>query len=224
VRDRHLEQPLTPTAGSAAALGFAPHSGWAVLVAVGLEDAKEAKDPAPRPAVLLRQRIEMADSTEPGSKQPYHAVEKRPIAEAAARIATFEKSAARLAHEGLSVVLGVLERAGRVVSRVGILDSAGRRGVSLAATLASHALIHTADGDHFRNALATAAETCGLPVTRVRARELETRAAAALGRSPYGLREILRGLRRETGSPWDADHRAAALLGWLLLVESAGGR
>jgi hypothetical protein len=221
VRDRHLERILTVGAKRAAALGLAPHSGWAVVVAMGLE---RPQGPSTRPVILLRRRIEMADSIEPGSKQPYHAVEKMPIEKAARRIASYEAAAARLAQQGLASAVDELDRMDRSVSHAGILESAGRRVGSLAATLTSHALIHTADGDHFRNALAAAAENSGLRVTRVRARDLEARAADALGQPAAALREILRGIGREAGPPWDADHRAAGLLAWVLLAEAAPGR
>lgn len=40
------------------------------------------------------------------------------------------------------------------MTAAGVLESAGRKGSSLAAILASHALIHAADGDHFVNGFA----------------------------------------------------------------------
>lgn len=63
---------------SKATLGFAPHSGWAALVAVGADAA--------RPRVLLRERIEMADPRLVGSKQPYHEIEGMPLREAERRL------------------------------------------------------------------------------------------------------------------------------------------
>ncbi len=201
-----------------AALGFAPHSGWTVLVAVGFGDAA-------RPRLLARERIELAEAEDPGSKQPYHAVERLPLEEAETRLASFQASAERLAHAAIARVVETLAGDGRRVVGAGILESAGRKGSSLEATLAAHPLIHTADGDHFRNALAAAAARCGLSVTRVRAKDLEGRAAVVLGRTPETLREALQEWRREAGSPWGADQKAAALLAWLVLTEeSSGGR
>jgi hypothetical protein len=194
-----------------AALGFAPHSGWSVLVGVGLGDSEA------RPRLLARQRIELCDAEDAGSKQPYHAVEPLPIPEAARRLASYRENAGRLARAAIAPVLASLAADGRRVVGVGILESAGRKGLSLEATLASHALIHTADGDHFRDAIAAAAESCGLPVTRVRARDLDGRAAAIIGQPPDALREALQVLRREAGPPWGADQKAAALLAWLVL-------
>ena len=196
---------------SAAALGFAPHSGWSVLVALGL-DGSDA-----RPRLLARERVELSGPKDPASKQPYHAVESLPVEEAARTLASFRADAERRAYDVLARVLPTLADEGRRIVGVGILDSAGRRGASLEATLASHALIHTADGDHFRNAIAAAAERSGLRVMRVRAREVEEQASAAIGQLPEALRETLQALRREAGPPWAADQKAAALLAWLVL-------
>ena len=197
--------------GAAAALGFTPHSGWSVLVVLGLEV------PEARPRVLARERVELSGPEDPASKQPYHAVEGLPIEEAARRLELFRTDAERRANAVLDSALASLAADGRRVVGVGILDSAGRRRTSLEATLASHALIHTADGDHFRSAIASAAERNRLGVTRVRAKDLEARAAEVLGKTPAELRETLHALRREAGPPWGADQKAAALLGWLVL-------
>ena len=196
---------------SAAALGFAPHSGWSVLVALGL-DRSDA-----RPRLLARERIELSGPEDPASKQPYHAVENLPVEEAARKLASLRADAERRAYDALVRVLATLAEGERRMVGVGILDSAGRRGASLEATLASHALIHTADGDHFRNAIAAAAERSGFRVMRVRAREVEEQASAAIGQLPEALRETLQALRREAGPPWAADQKAAALLAWLVL-------
>jgi hypothetical protein len=170
------------------------------------------------PRVLVRERVEMTDSRDPGSKQPYHAVEGLPIAKATERLADYEATAATMAHQRIQRIVDQLGQGGRNVIGVGILESAGRKGSSLADTLASHALIHAADGDHFRNAIAAAATRCGLVVRRVRARELDAEAAAAIGEPLAMLRQAIKELGREIGPPWGADQKAAALLAWLVLA------
>jgi hypothetical protein len=192
-----------------AALGFAPHSGWAALVGLG-EDDEGVR-------VLLRERIEMADAADGEAKQPYHAVEDLPVAEARKRLARYASTAGSMALAALRRIVAQLAEDRHRVIGLGILDSAGRKGGSLEAILASHALIHTADGDHFRDALASAAGRCALRVTRVRARELESEAAAALGSPVERLRDTIKGLGRAVGPPWGADQKSAALVAWLLL-------
>lgn len=199
-----------------AALGFAPHSGWAVVVGVS--------EGHPHVRVPVRERIELADPGDPMSRQPYHAVEGLPVGEASKRVAAYAASAERLAHEAIRRVEESLSGRGHRVVGVGILESAGRKGGELAAILASHALIHTADGDHFRNAISAAAARRGLPVLRVPARELESRAAAETGTPPARLQAALKVLGRELGPPWTADQKAAALLAWLVLAKAAGRR
>jgi hypothetical protein len=196
-------------ADATAAVGFAPHSGWAAAVGVG--------ETGGEPRVLMRRRLEMADAGDPKSRQPYHAVEGLPVAEARKRLEAFEAKAGQMAYEGLAGAIDELEKSGHRVVGVGVLESSGRKGSSLEATLASHALIHTADGDHFRRALADAAARCRLRVSRVRAWDLDTEASAAIGRTPRALRRALDALGREVGPPWASDQKSAALLAWLVL-------
>jgi hypothetical protein len=193
---------------SLVALGCAPHSGWAAVVAVGEVHA--------RLRVLVRERIEMADPREPGSRQPYHAVEGLPVAEAALRLAVYEAGASTMAEAALLTIAGRLAEGGHRLTGIGILDSAGRKGGALAATLASHARIHAADGEHFRAALARGADKCGLRVLRVAARALEAEAGPALGKSPRILRRTIQELGRDVGPPWTTDQKSAALLAWVV--------
>jgi hypothetical protein len=197
---------------AACTLGIAPHSGWAAVVMVA--------GTAAVPRVLARERLELAEERLSGSRQPYHALEGLPPTEARRRRARFEASAAELAHGALQRLLEQAS-AGRAAARAaGILDSAGRSGATLEAILASHALIHTADGQHFRAALAQACERLGLSVVRIRERDLAARAAAALHRPPAELAATVAALGRPLGPPWGADQKSAALLAWVLLAES----
>jgi hypothetical protein len=160
----------------------------------------------------------MFDPRVPESKQPYHAVEELRVEEAAKRLARYMATAQAMAQGAIQAAVEVLARDGWRVAAAGILDASGRKGASLAAILASHALIHTADGDHFRQALADAAQRNGLPVSRIPAKELADHAADRLGRPPASLQQTVKALGREAGSPWGADQKMAALLAWLLLA------
>ena len=193
----------------AAALGFAPHSGWAAVVGIAEEGG--------RPRVVLRDRVEMVDARDGEAKQPYHAVEDVPVAEARKRLARYAAGAESKAHSGLTRLVGRLSDEGHRAVGMGILDSMGRKVTELEAILASHALIHSADGDHFRNALASAAARCRLPVVRIPARDLGAGAAAQIGLSLEDMQQTLKELGRDVGPPWGADQKAAALLAWLVL-------
>lgn len=196
-----------------AVLGFAPHSGWAAVVGIGEADG--------RPHVLVRERIEMADPADAEAKQPYHAVEDLPVDEARKRLAGYAATAASMAYAAVHGIVDQLAREGHRVRGIGILDSAGRKEESLPAILASHALIHTADGDHFRDAIAAAADQCKLKVSRVRAREVDREASSVLGKPVLSLKETVKELGRSVGPPWGADQKAAALVAWLVLKRSS---
>ena len=199
------------TAG-VAVMGFAPHSGWAAVVVLGGSHAD--------PRVLARTRVEMADHRAPESKQPYHAVETLGVEEAARRLDGYMAVAEGMAYAAIQALAEDLSDRGYSVTSVGVLESSGRKGSSLASILASHALIHAADGDHFRKALAAAAERSGLAVSRVRVRDLEAKAEARLGRPVPRLREAVKEFGRQVGPPWRADQKMAALLAWLLLDQA----
>jgi hypothetical protein len=141
------------------------------------------------------------------------------VPEAARRLEAYTATAERMAAAAVRRTVDALARGGHSVVGLGILDSSGRQGGSLAEILASHALIHTADGNHFRDAVAAGATGCRVPVARVRAKDLEAQAEAAIGRSLGTLRQALKELGREAGPPWGADQKAAALLGWLVLAK-----
>lgn len=200
---------MRPPRGSCV-LGFAPHSGWAAVVVIGGTRTK--------PLVLARERLELADEILPGSRQPYHALEGLPLGEASERLAAFEACAARLAAAGIRTLLQTARAAGVEPAAAAILDSSGRGPGTLAAILASHALIHTADGNHFREALGAACAAASLPCARIRRRDLPGEAARALKRTPRELAAAVARLGREAGAPWGADQKDAALLAWLLLA------
>lgn len=173
---------------------------------------------ASKPLVLARERLELAEANLPGAKQPYHAIEPLPLEEAATRLAAYKAASARLATAAIRTLVHTARTAGIEALAAGILDSSGRSGATLATTLASHALIHTADGNHFREALEAGCSALGLPATRIRQRELEGLAARELKRRGDALRATVAALAREAGAPWGADQKGAALIAWLLLA------
>jgi hypothetical protein len=125
--------------------------------------------------------------------------------------------ATRRAQDSIRAQSEELQKHGIAIRSVGIIDSSGRKQASLPSILASHALIHAADGDHFRNALFVAAEQCGLPVCRIPARELQTHASKQLRRPVNRILEMVGELGRGKGPPWGADQKNAALLALTLL-------
>lgn len=197
-----------------AALGFRAHSGWAALVAVA---------GSPRaPSVVARRRIELVEPRTPGGRQPYHAAERLELKKAAELVRRCTSDARRLARQGLRAVMDELREKDHEVVGCGILLGSGRPATTLAATLASHALIHTAEGELFRDVLAHASERCGLAILGVRERELFTRAAAELRVPVEELQRRVAEMGRAIGPPWTQDEKHAALVGWLALAARSG--
>jgi hypothetical protein len=199
------------TAG-VAVMAFAPHSGWAAVVVLGRADAGLR--------VLTRSRAVMTDPRAPESSQPYHAVEPLAVEEAAQRLDGYRAVAENMAYAAVQAAAADLAGRGYRLTSVGVLESSGRKGSSLASILASHALIHSADGDHFRQAIVAAAQRSGVPVSRVRARDLEAQAETRLHRPVARLRKAVSELGVQVGPPWGADQKMAALLAWLLLDQA----
>jgi hypothetical protein len=196
-----------------AALGFRAHSGWTAAVAV----AGTAREPI----VLERRRLEIADPSLPGSRQPYHAAEPLGLEAAEALLARCRESSTALAAEGVASMLAQLGERGYRALVAGILLGAGRPLPELAATLRSHALIHTAEGEFFREAVRAASERCSLAVIGIREREVWERGAAAVGLAADDLRRRIDALGRTLGPPWTQDEKLAALAGWTALAEAA---
>jgi hypothetical protein len=191
-------------------LGFRAHSGWAVLVAVA--------GPAGSPSVVDRRRVELADRGIKGSAQPYHAAALLNFQEAEAYLRSCTDATARMARDAVRQVVAELSEKGHPTAACCVLAGSGRPTPSLAATLASHPLIHTAEGEFYRNALKSACERCGLTVGSVRERELWSHAAQVLGMSKEELERRIALLGKSMGPPWRQDEKLAALAAWTVLA------
>ena len=185
----------------AAALGFRAHSGWAVAVAVTGSPGK--------PVVLERRRIEIADAAIRGSKQPYHAAEGLGVQDAEALVGRCRESSAALARDAVSSLAAQVAAQHRVAG-CGILFGSGRALPGLEAILRSHALIHAAEGEFFREVLSGACENCGLRVERIKEREVWERSAK-------GQQQRINELGRALGPPWTQDEKLAAMAAWIVL-------
>jgi hypothetical protein len=171
--------------------------------------------------VLDRRRITLAGPGTP--RQPYHAAENLPLAEAAELLGRCERDSESLARRALADAIAGLELSGYETVGCGLLLASGRKVPSLPEVLGSHALIHTADGEHYRNALTRAAAKRDLPVTGVRQKEIWERAASAL-RLPSGeVKRRIDAAGKPLGPPWTADQKHAAALAWIVL-QPAGRR
>ena len=193
-----------------AAFGLRVHSGWAALVAVS--------GPLAAPAVLARRRLELVDRASPGGRQPFHAARGLPLDAARPLVDRALDGATRMARGALATAAGDVRRQGCHFIACGLIQSSARPLPAIGAVLASHALVHTAEGELFRDALAAAAAGQGVAVLRVKERELLDRCTARLGVAAGDLEHHLAGLGRTLGPPWRQDEKLATLAAWLALA------
>jgi hypothetical protein len=194
-----------------AALGVRVHSGWAVVVAVGGEPK--------HPAVLNRRRIEICDLKIVGSKQPYHAAERLELTKAQKLVDHCRTSTTSLASAELLALVNALSKRGVDLVGCGLLISSAKTVSNLATILASHALIHSAEGDFFRRAIAEAAEKCSLTVTAFREKEIYERAASEFKSTQEQLATSLSALGKTVGPPWTEDEKLATLAAQMVLAQ-----
>jgi hypothetical protein len=191
-------------------LGFRVHSGWAAVVAV--------KSLASSPAVVDRRRIELANPAIRGSLQPFHSAAELDLAEAEEFIKQRADSTNALALQSLRLLIDDLCQLGYEAIGSCILVGSGRPLGTLESILASHAMIHTAEGEFFRAAIRCANETCGLPVTGIKEGEILNRGVAELGLPLEALKGRMLELGQPIGPPWRQDEKFATLAGWLILA------
>ncbi len=193
-----------------ATLGFRVHSGWAAAVALN-GDLRA-------PIVLDRRRIELADSTLPGSVQPFHAAKTLHPKAAEELILRCRESTDSLAEAGLREMLDDLRRMNVRVVGGSILLASGRSTGSLESILTSHALIHTAEGEFFRDSLRRTMEKCSIPVSGIKERGLLNQASSELALPPEEIPLRAAEMGRPLGPPWREDEKLATIAAWLVLA------
>lgn len=189
-------------------LGFRVHSGWGALVAVARQSGGWQ--------VLERRRISVVDGKIAGHAQPYHFAREQPLAEAKKHIARCAAASLSLAQAALQEVVEKLSRE-YCVKGAAVLLASGRPLPELERILASHPLIHTAEGEFFRKAFSEACAALGIPVTGIREKELAQRAQAVFKKSAAALPAELAAAAKHLGPPWSQDQKAAALAAAVVL-------
>jgi hypothetical protein len=180
-----------------AALGFSVHTGWAAMVAAD-------------GSVLDRRRIVLMSGEDRARPRfVFHAASKLPFAAAERLVADSTGLAYANALAELRAAIRGLEE--HEVVACGIVTGGRPLTAPLESILRSHALIHTAEGVLFREALRRACEALGIEATQVPSRELQARGAAALGIAEPRIDDHLAGVRRAAGRPWAKDQRDAFL-------------
>jgi hypothetical protein len=195
-------------AATEVALGMRAHTGWATLVAVA--------GPPGSPRILYRSRLELCDGAFP--RFVYHNAQAAPIEEARKLTAMAENLSRKAAEHGIRDALNKLSAEGSRVSAAMVLVSQCKAPPPLEIILASHALIHAAEGALFRGALVAGCESCKIPVRTVPERELWQAAEKALRQKQPSLEDRLAELGRTAGRPWAQDQKLAALAALIALA------
>jgi hypothetical protein len=193
-----------------AALGFRAHSGWTALVALSVSKGV--------PSVLARQRVHLVETFTYKFRQPYHTAKRMAPDEGRAFVARVQSEARRLAYRAIRELQDNLQAQGYRLARTGLVLASGRPLPRLPQILASHALIHTADGELFRGAILHASARCGLRSATVREKELLSEASRVLHLKPDALTQRIADLGRELGPPWSQDEKFASLVAWMALA------
>ena len=195
-----------------AAIGFRPHSGWTAVVVLSLEKGE--------PVVLIRDRIHLVKIFNYSYRQPYHTAARALLPEGRAFIAQVRTEARALARRALRDIQKKLDETDYRLTHYGLLLASSRALPDLEKILAAHPLIHTADGELFREALSFASQKYGLKELHVKERDLLGRAAENLRRSEEALLRRVTELGRAMGSPWSQDEKFATLAAWLALRDA----
>ena len=161
------------------------------------------------------------DLASPGAKQPYHHVAAMAIDAAERHLVQCASESKRLGLEALRRIFTELKGRGFTLVGSAILLSSARRELpGLERILVSHALIHTAEGEFFRQVFRQTFEDLDVPVTGIRERELDERAQKTFGKPAAQVRKNIDGMGRIIGPPWTQDEKLAALSAAIVLAES----
>lgn len=145
-----------------------------------------------------------------GSKQPLHAAERLEFAKAQSWIEGCRNHSASLALDAVRAMVAQVKREGYEVVGAALLYASGRVLPELRAILRSHALIHTAEGEFFREAMVHACGECALPVAKVKEREIWIGV-------PEDLQRCVADAGKAIGPPWRQDEKLASMAAWIAL-------
>ncbi|MGH9703130.1 MAG: hypothetical protein ACRD4K_07125 [Candidatus Acidiferrales bacterium] len=195
-----------------AAIGVKMHSGWGALVAVSHESGKIE--------ILDRRRIHVTVRGTPGAIQPYHFVENFKLEAAEEFLANCFADSTGLAAAAIREVIEILRASKFRLIGSAIVEASGRPLPTLEKILAAHPLIHTAEGEFFREAFAQASQSLKTPVTRIRERELPVLLESTFPKSATRLRQQISNMGRTLGPPWTQDQKSATLAALLFLAKN----
>jgi len=149
-----------------------------------------------------------------GGKQPFHHAKRMGLAKAEKYLADYITNTDRLAREALEKAISELEAQEFSIHAAAIVLASGRGLPPLPQILAAHPLIHTAEGELFRQTVRRACESLRIPVMGYHERDLKQSKEV-----PAKTIQFIQGAGKFLGPPWTADHKCATLAACLALSE-----
>jgi hypothetical protein len=174
-----------------------------------------------QPEVVLRGRAQLRDPCGRVSRNAYHAARALEPAAAADLVEAAGRIAAERAADALDRTVRRAMDEGAVVRSCAVVVGTSTGPPRLETILASHALVHAAEGRLYQGALLQGAGSRGLDSVPVSKLSIWEQAEAALGVAQDELRHWIDELRREVGPPWAQDQKLAALAAWIALARSS---
>ena len=166
---------------------------------------------------MLRDRRTLVFETDDAKRFVYHQAQTLAPKDALAFVKQTRTTIARRARTEVDSLLRDAERGGTRIVSVGVVDAATPLAVTgLERILASHTLLHAAEGDLYRSVVIDAFARHGLDVEPVPRPDVASRAQRAIGHDTTAL---LTRLGRDAGPPLRKEHKDAALVA----LAAAGG-
>jgi hypothetical protein len=207
------------------ALGFRPHTGWTVAIAVAVGGDLAS------PAVVERRVIELTDEDQVPA-QVYHAAAALQLATAEALVRRAEAIVADVTRRKVAdfvtelrsrrhtPVVAVIATSATGQGATGSSEGSNRRWRGdVAYILGAHMRMHAAEGELYGEALADALYDAGVMATLVHPRDVAAVAARGLQSDADSLQRMVTALGLPLGPPWRKDEKEATLLAWSALVE-----
>jgi hypothetical protein len=196
----------------ACGIGIRVHSGWGALVAVSGEPGATR--------IIDRRHVEIIDRSLRGAAQPYHFAKELELRAGEKHVADSAAASEQLALAAMRQLVDHLRSRNFKIVAAAILLSSGRPLPDFPRILSSHAMIHTAEGEFFRQAFRHGCQGLKIPATGIRERDLDEHAKAALGKDAALVKKRIAGLGKAIGPPWTTDEKSAALAAVVALKNS----
>jgi hypothetical protein len=173
------------------------------------------------PVIVHRERVELLDGSLP--RQPYHvaAEDGLSLIEGADLISRVEQAAATAATHATEAIVATLTESGHSIVGVGLAAGGRRIPAELPRILASHTLLHAAEGDLYEQAVIEGCVRADLPYVTLAPKTILDDAASQLAVTPADLGASLTAAGKVAGVPWRKDHREAAAAAMVALWRAA---